>query len=57
VIRVIAHVDYVTDPGASPDPIGFLLDTLADPIALALILGGGLAAVALVLAWARWRPL
>ena len=57
MIPVIAHVDYVTDPGASPDPIGFLLDTLADPAALVLILGGALVAGALLLAWARWRPL
>jgi len=54
---LIAHVDYVTDPEASADPIGFLLDALADPGA-ALILGvGALVLVALVLAWARWRPM
>jgi uncharacterized membrane protein YphA (DoxX/SURF4 family) len=53
----IAHVDYVTDPADSPDPIGFLLATLADPVSL-LILGAGAVAVAgLVVAWARWRPL
>ncbi|MDQ3689662.1 MAG: DoxX family protein [Chloroflexota bacterium] len=52
-----AHVDYVTDPGGSPDPIGFLLDALAQPGSL-LLLGVGLIVVLVVLlAWARWRPL
>ncbi|HET9417235.1 MAG TPA: DoxX family protein, partial [Candidatus Limnocylindria bacterium] len=55
--RVLAHVDYVTDPEGSPDPIGFLLDALADPANL-LILGiGAVVVLAAVLAWARWRPL
>ena len=54
---ITAHVDYVTDPSASPDPVGFLLETLADPLALLLIGLGALVLVALVLAWARWRPL
>lgn len=54
---VIAHVDYVTDPGSAEDPIGFLLDTLADPLGAAVIAGGALIVVGLVLAWARWRPL
>jgi uncharacterized membrane protein YphA (DoxX/SURF4 family) len=54
---VTAHVDYVTDPEASTDPIGFLLNTLGDP-GNALILGvGAIAVIGLVLAWARWRPL
>lgn len=53
----IAHVDYVTAPGASADPIGFLLDALGSPGAVPLLLVGALAAAALVLAWARWRPL
>lgn len=57
MIRVIAHVDYVTDPGASSDPIGFLLDALADPAAPVLVVGGAVIAVAPLLAWARWRPL
>jgi uncharacterized membrane protein YphA (DoxX/SURF4 family) len=55
--RLIAHVDYVTDPDASSDPIGFLLDTLAVPGALALVVGGALVTIGLVVAWARWRPL
>ena len=42
----IAHVDYVTDPEASADPIGFLLDALADPgnlliLGVGALLGGG----------------
>jgi uncharacterized membrane protein YphA (DoxX/SURF4 family) len=52
-----AHVDYVTDPDGSPDPIGFLVDTLTDPMALVLIVLGAAVVVALLLAWARWRPL
>jgi uncharacterized membrane protein YphA (DoxX/SURF4 family) len=55
--RPIAHVDYVTDPDTSPDPIGFLLGTLAQPGTL-LVLGiGALVALAATLAWARWRPM
>lgn len=53
---VLAHVDYVTDPAGSPDPIGFLLDALADPVSLAVLALGALVVVGLVLAWARWRP-
>lgn len=54
---VIAHVDYVTDAAGSPDPIGFLLDTLAAPVSLILMALGALIVTGLVLAWARWRPL
>jgi uncharacterized membrane protein YphA (DoxX/SURF4 family) len=53
----IAHVDYVTDPAASPDPMGFLLEALTDPLAVAVLLAGAALVVGLVLAWARWRPL
>ncbi|HSI98895.1 MAG TPA: DoxX family protein [Patescibacteria group bacterium] len=53
----IAHVDYVTDPEGSADPIGFLLDALGAPGAVPLLLAGALVALGLVLAWARWRPL
>lgn len=53
----IAHVDYVTDPSASADPIGFLLDALGSPGAIPLLLAGALVTLGLVLAWARWRPL
>lgn len=51
------HVDYVTDPGSSPDPIGFLLGTLADPVSLLAIAVGAAVIAGLVLVWARWRPL
>jgi uncharacterized membrane protein YphA (DoxX/SURF4 family) len=54
---VILHVDYVTDPEASPDPIGFLLDALAQPATIPLLLAGFIVVGLLVLAWARWRPL
>ena len=54
---LVAHVDYVTDPEGSPDPIGFLFDALAQPDSL-LLLGIGLAVVVVaLLAWARWRPM
>ncbi len=54
---LIAHVDYVTDPEGSPDPIGFVLDALGEPGSL-LLLGLGLLVVVVgLLAWARWRPL
>jgi hypothetical protein len=54
---LIAHVDYVTDPGGSPDPIRFLFDALSRPGSL-LLLGIGLVVVVLaLLAWGRWRPL
>jgi len=55
--RLVAHVDYVTDPGAAPDPVGFLLDALASPGAIPLLSGGALLALGVVLAWARWRPM
>jgi len=54
---LIAHVDYVTDPEASADPIGFLLDALGDPATLLILGAGALILLVLVLAWARWRPL
>ena len=55
-LPVLAHVDYVTDPTDSPDPIGFLLDTLAEPGNLLLLVAGALVVGAILLAWARWRP-
>ncbi len=54
---LIAHVDYVTDPEASTDPIGFLLGGLADPGNLLILGGSALILLALVLGWARWRPM
>ncbi|HEX2884102.1 MAG TPA: DoxX family protein [Candidatus Limnocylindria bacterium] len=55
--RVLAHVDYVTEPDGGSDPIGFLLDALAQPGALLLFGVGTILVLALLLAWARWRPL
>ena len=52
-----AHVDYITDPERSPDPIRFLLDALAQPGSLPLIGAGMVMVLAAVLAWARWRPM
>lgn len=54
--RLIAHVDYVTDPESSLDPIGFLLDALAQPGSLLILLTGPLLVAVVLLAWARWRP-
>jgi len=53
----IAHVDYVTDPARSTDPIRFVIDALGSPGAVPLLLAGALAVLALAMAWARWRPL
>lgn len=53
----IAHVDYVTDPDGSSDPIGFLLDAIAMPGTVPVLLAGALLTVGVVVAWARWRPL
>jgi uncharacterized membrane protein YphA (DoxX/SURF4 family) len=53
----LAHVDYVTDPAGSPDPIGFLVDVLADPVSVVVLLAGAAVVVGFVVAWARWRPL
>jgi uncharacterized membrane protein YphA (DoxX/SURF4 family) len=55
--RPIAHVDYVTDPERSADPIGFLLEVLGMPGAIPLLLVGLVVTLGLVVAWARWRPL
>ena len=54
---LIAHVDYVTDPDTSADPIGFLVEALAAPGAIPLLVVGLGAILALLAAWARWRPL
>jgi len=55
--RPQAHVDYVTDPEASPDPIGFVVDALAQPGSLVLLAAGLVIVLATILAWARWRPM
>ena len=54
---MILHVEYVTDPEASPDPIGFVLDALTQPATIPLLLAGFAVVGLTVLAWARWRPL
>ena len=54
---LVAHVDYVTDPEGSPDPIGFLLDALAQPGSVPLIAIGAVVVLAVVVGWARWRPM
>ncbi len=51
------HVRYVTPPDAAPDPLGFLLRTLGNAGNLAILLGGVLVVLALILAWARLRPM
>ena len=54
---VSTHVDYVTDPESSADPLGFVLDTLALPGTVLLLAIGAVAVIVAVLAWARFRPL
>jgi uncharacterized membrane protein YphA (DoxX/SURF4 family) len=54
--HVLAHVIYVTDPETSPDPLGFLIATLSDPLSLVLIVGGFVVALAAFVGWLRWRP-
>ncbi len=54
---MILHVKYITDPVASPDPIGFLLGVLGEPGTIPLLLAGFTGIGLLVIAWARWRPL
>jgi uncharacterized membrane protein YphA (DoxX/SURF4 family) len=53
---VLAHVDYITDLEPSPDPIGFLLGTLAQPASLPLLLAGLVVVLGAIAVWARWRP-
>lgn len=53
---IVAHVDYVTDPEPSADPVMFLLETLAMPGTVPLLVAGTFTVLVLVLAWARWRP-
>jgi uncharacterized membrane protein YphA (DoxX/SURF4 family) len=52
---VFGHVIYVTPPADSPDPLGFLLRTLAEPFNLILLGLGGLAVLGALAAWLRWR--
>lgn len=57
ITPVIAHVGYVTDEQPSPNPIGFLLDVLADPVNLLWLAGGAIVLLAAVAAWAAFRPM
>jgi uncharacterized membrane protein YphA (DoxX/SURF4 family) len=57
MLPLTAHVDYVTDPEANPDPIGFLLNALGQPGSLLALGAGALVILLAALAWARWRPL
>lgn len=54
---VVAHVDYVTEPAGSPDPVRFFLNAVSDPASVLLLVLGAVMVVGVVLAWARWRPL
>lgn len=54
---ILAHVDYITEPGDSPDPLGFVLDALAQPGSVLAFVAGAVLVLAAVLAWAHWRPL
>jgi uncharacterized membrane protein YphA (DoxX/SURF4 family) len=51
------HVRYVTPPEPAPDPIGFLLRTLGNPGNLAILVGGALVVLVLLVGWARLRPM
>ena len=54
---MILHVDYVTDPTASPSPIDFFVDALFRPETLALLLVAAVVTAGALVAWAGWRPL
>jgi len=54
---ITAHVDYVTEPERSPDPLGFVLDALAQPGSLLLLSLGAVIVLAAAVSWARWLPL
>ena len=54
---ITAHVDYVTEPESSPDPLGFVLDAIGQPGSLLALVIGAVVAIVAVLAWARWRPM
>ncbi|HET7685332.1 MAG TPA: DoxX family protein [Candidatus Limnocylindria bacterium] len=51
------HVRYVTDPQPAADPIGFVLDALANPLHVLALAAGALLVLGLVVAWARLRPM
>jgi len=50
-----AHVDYVTEEGASgPDVVEFLTAVLSDPLNVALLVGGGAGVTIATLGWLRY---
>jgi len=52
-----AHVEYVTEDGSGRNrPVGFLLETLSDPVALVLLGGVGLLTVLAAAGWFFLRP-
>jgi uncharacterized membrane protein YphA (DoxX/SURF4 family) len=55
--RLIPHVEYVTEPEGSPDPLGFVLDALAQPGSMLVLVAGAVVVLAAAIAWARRRPL
>jgi uncharacterized membrane protein YphA (DoxX/SURF4 family) len=55
--RIVGHVDYVTEPASSPDPLGFVLDALGRPGSVLILLAGAVVTIAAIAAWAWWRPL
>jgi uncharacterized membrane protein YphA (DoxX/SURF4 family) len=57
VHRLVAHVAYVTDEEASPDPLSFLLEVLAEPLTWVLLGLGAVGVLAAVAAWEWLRPL
>lgn len=54
---ILLHVRYVTDASPSPDPLGFVLEALRDPVTITALAVGAIIAIGAILAWARWRPL
>ncbi|MFB6069070.1 MAG: DoxX family protein, partial [Halobacterium sp.] len=53
---VVAHVEYVVEGAPTVRAAKFLADVLTDPVNAALVGGGGLAVVAAMLGYLRYRP-
>lgn len=51
------HVEYVSEGSGEIDPVAFLVTTLTEPSNLALLVGGAVGVVAVVLAYLRFKPL
>ncbi|MFD1527125.1 DoxX family protein, partial [Halolamina salina] len=54
--RALAHVRYVTPGDGGERAVELLAAVVADPLALALLLGGGAGAVVTGAGWLRFRP-